>query len=200
MDLRIVNINYRYIDYLKSFPEFMGVQDHKYFLSRNGGRKYVGVVFTKNGLNYYVPVHSGWKEERKRDIVYTDRQGKRRIRKSKFDIYMILRDQKGNESLQTVLKCAYMIPVGDKDVIDYSIENETDPNQKAKFQSLYFWLKIQKNKQDFLNRCEKIYQKKILKLHNQLPPTDELFNAADYWLNYPLLEEKCREWIQQQAH
>ena len=194
-NLKIYNVNYKYIDYLRSFPEFKGVMVHKYFLSNNGGRKYIGVVFKNNNFNYFVPIHSGYKEEIKRKCVYHNLEGKRKIRRSKIDIYFISCDKDGNEKIETVFKCDCMIPIDEKDLIEYSINDEANPITKTNFQNLYNWLTRESNQRKIISKFQNIYKTKIGKLNGTLGVNHPDYKNCDYWLSYPLLEEKLKEWI-----
>lgn len=190
INLNITNVNYKYIDYLRSFKELKSVLEHKFYESKNGGRKYIGVVFINNGFNFFVPLHKGKSEEKNRKCVYYDKNGIRKIKRSKFDIYVTSKDQNGNESLEQVLKCAYMIPVDNNDIILYSIKNELNPKQRNNFQYLYHWLK--KNKNAIISRCLKIYKKKEEKTKGILDLNDEDYFNCDYWLPFSFAEKKIK--------
>ena len=145
-ELEIYNVNPKYIDYLRSFPELEHVYTHKYSSSDNGGRKYIGVVIENNNFKYFVPLHKGSKQEKSKNIVYFNTEGIRKIKRSKFDIYMISQDTKGNETLEQVLKCVAMIPIDERDLIKYSIKDEPKEKIRINFQNLHNWLKIESNK------------------------------------------------------
>ena len=102
----------------------------------------MGVVIENNNFKYFVPLHKGNKEEKSKNIVYFNKEGIRKIKRSRFDIYMIVQDTKGNESLEQVLKCASMIPIDERDLIKYSIKDEPDEIVKMNFQNLYTWLRV----------------------------------------------------------
>lgn len=194
-NLGIYNVNYEYIDYLRSFSELKSVYDHKYFLSHNGGRKYIGVVFKINQFKYFVPIHSGDKEEIKRKCVYYNLEGKRKIKKSRYDIYFISKDKDGNEKIETVIKCSLMIPIDETDIIEYSINDEVNPTIRINFQNLYNWLTNESNQNKIIFRCRKIYKTKTEKLNGTLDIKHPDYINCDNWLPYPLLEEKLKEWI-----
>ena len=63
--LRLINVESKYIDFLKEDINLKNVMDSKFELSMNGGRKYIGVCITVNNYNYYVPIHKASKEMKK---------------------------------------------------------------------------------------------------------------------------------------
>ena len=197
-ELEIYNVNYKYIDYLRSFPELEHIYTHKYDISTSGGRKYVGVVIENNNFKYFVPLHKGNKEEKSKNIIYFNKEGIRKIKRSRFDIYMIVQDAKGNESLEQVLKCASMIPIDERDLIKYSIKDEPDEIVKMNFQNLYTWLRVESNKNQIVKRCKRIYEIKTSKINKTLSLKHQNYIDADYWLPYPFMEEKLHEWIKLQ--
>ena len=194
-ELEIYNVNPKYIDYLRSFPELEHVYTHKYSSSDNGGRKYIGVVIENNNFKYFVPLHKGSKQEKSKNIVYFNTEGIRKIKRSKFDIYMISQDTKGNEALEQVLKCVAMIPIDERDLIKYSIKDEPKEKIRINFQNLHNWLKIESNKNQIIKRCKWIYKIKVSKLNKTLSLKNQNYIDADYWLPYPFMEEKLKEWI-----
>ena len=195
MKLELVNVNYKYIDFLRSFPELNKVMLHKYFESSSGGRKYIGIVFENNGFNYFAPLYSGKKEEISRNCVRYNSKGIRKIKKSRFDIYVISTDKDGNERLENVIKCDCMIPIDSSDIIKYSIKDESNKLTKTSFQKLYIWLTKEINQNKLRFRCEKMYKTKIAKLNGTLDVNHPDYKNCDHWLPYPLLEEKLKEWI-----
>ena len=128
----------------------------------------MGVVIENNNFKYFVPLHKGNKEEKSKNIVYFNKEGIRKIKRSIFDIYMIVQDAKGNESLEQVLKCASMIPIDERDLIKYSIKDEPDEIVKMNFQNLYTWLRVESNKNQIVKRCKRIYEIKTSKINKTL--------------------------------
>ena len=199
--LDIINVNSKYIDYLRTFSKLSGVLEHKADVSTTGGRKYVGVILSVDNKEYFIPIHSGSKEEKKRNIVYKNNNGIRKIKRSKFDIYYISTDANGNEKLQQVLKVAYMIPLPKSVRIQYSIQNEANPVFKTNFQNLYNWINQQNNKNYLVSRANKIYFDKIKYSNLSKNDVDKLdeeskkeYNYSKYYLDFKLLEEKCELW------
>ncbi len=194
-ELEIYNVNYKYIDYLRSFPELVHVYTHKHDTSNNGGRKYIGVVIENNDFKYFVPIHKGSKQEKTKNIVYFNKKGIRKIKRSKYDIYMIKQDKKGNETLEQVIKCIGMIPIDERDLTKYSINDETDEIAKINFQNLYNWLRVESNKTKIIKRCKRMYEIKIKKLNKTLSLKHPDYLNCDHWLPFPFMEEKLKEWI-----
>jgi hypothetical protein len=52
--LDIINVDSKYIDYLRSFPELSGVMEHKADVSATGGRKYAGVILSVDNKEYFI--------------------------------------------------------------------------------------------------------------------------------------------------
>ena len=193
--LRLINVESKYIDFLKKDINLKNVMDSKFELSMNGGRKYIGVCITVNNYNYYVPIHKGSKEMKKTGKIYIASSGIRKIKRSKFDIEFIEKDIDGNEKLTSILKSAYMIPVPKSAIIDYDINKESNLKIKRDFIDLMRWCNKERNTLAIINRCIYLYNTKVKILRNEMNNlTEEEIKYSNYWLNYLLLEQKCMEW------
>ena len=192
--LSLINVDPNYIEFLKQDSRLKNVMDSKIALSTNGGRKYIGVCITVNNYNYYVPIHKGSKEMLKKGKSYSDSNGIKKIKRSKFDVEFIETDSSGNEKLTSILKAAYMIPVPSCAIINYDINTEPNPKVKRDFTDLMNWCNKLKNTQSIMNRCSYLYDTKIKVLSNQIKElTENEINYSKYWLDYLLLQQKCDE-------
>lgn len=79
-NLKLYEISEEYISYLRSFDSFVFSAKED---DRNHTRKYLGVVYTINNYNYYIPLSSP------KNTDYQMINGKRQIRKSIVPIIRI---------------------------------------------------------------------------------------------------------------
>ena len=116
--MRLYSISDDYIEYLrKVFPR---VYSNK-IANRKHTRKYLGVVFKLNDFNYYIPLSSP-----KDAHDYITLNGKKVIRKD--SIIVIRMVVKG--TLKGTLQVGTMIPVPDKALIQYNLQDEQDISYK----------------------------------------------------------------------
>lgn len=193
--LKLINVDPKYIDYLKEFSQFDRVMNTKFNVSSNGGRKYIGICLVSNNYSYYIPIHKGSKEDAKPSKSHIDKNGIRKIHRSKFDVEFIERDKTGNEHLTSILKTAYMIPIPTSTIIPYNIATEPNPKIKADFQDLMNWCNKPTTIKLITDRSKYLYNTKLMVLNNKITflKPEEIANSS-FWLNYALLEEKCELW------
>ncbi len=142
--MKIVQIDDEYID--KLVAHFSHVMFSKRF-HRSHTRKYVGVIFTINELNYYVPFSS----PKNSDIT-----SKGAIKADDlFCARMTEDDGNGGKKLLGTLRFNNMIPVPLIFVGGYSIESETDENYANILAAEWKW--ITKNQKYIHEKAKKIY-------------------------------------------
>lgn len=142
--MRIVQIEDIYIDNLGR--HFTSVMFSKRF-HRTHTRKYVGVVLTINGLNYYVPFSSPKPHDFNNDgSIRAD---------TLFDAKMTESDGNGGKVLLGTLRFNSMIPVPMNYVIGYSIDAEQDDKYAAILLSELKW--INKNQEYICKKALAIY-------------------------------------------
>lgn len=143
--MRIVQIDDFYIDDLvKHFPHVMFAKR----FHRTHTRKYVGIVFTMNGLNYYVPFSSPKENDLTQDgVIKTD---------NLFCARMVEDNGVGEKKLLGTLRFNNMIPVPMIFVDGYSIDAE----ENAKYADVVAaeWKWINKNQEYICEKAKRIYE------------------------------------------
>lgn len=111
-------------------------------------RKYLGIVLTENGLNYFIPFSSP-----KESDYILNKDGIRKIRKNTLTIFrMTVTKRDGQLELKGTLKLNNMLPVPQSVLTEYIIKNEVNANYRDIIQKEYTYIKqkysvIQKNAQ-----------------------------------------------------
>lgn len=170
--MRLYSISDDYIEYLrKVFPR---VYSNK-IANRTHTRKYLGAVFKLNDFNYYIPLSSP-----KDAHDYIMLNGKKFIRKdSIIVIRMIVRN-----TLKGTLQIGTMIPVPDKALISYNLQDEQDISYKELVQDEIIF--IRKNANRIVKTAKLLYSKKT-KSTNENPVIDKV-------LDFKALEEYSTKW------
>ena len=153
-----------YIEYLRKY-------ESKVLDNKNEKRPYVGVVYTVNSVDYYIPLASPKEKFSK-------------MSNSK-DFHKICNGKYG------ALNFNNMIPIKDNNVIKIDVDNEVDVKYKALLINQYMSL---------LDLTDVISKKsvRIYELYTtteKLTPNDK--KIKDRCCNFPLLEEKCIEYNKQ---
>ncbi|MFC0475589.1 type III toxin-antitoxin system ToxN/AbiQ family toxin [Robertmurraya beringensis] len=170
---KIYSVSDRYITYLRK--QVPGVYSNKVDI-RTHTRKYIGVVYSINGYNYYIPLSSP------KNTDYKIIGGKKVIRKSIVPIMRITeKNSDGVIELKGTLRISHMIPVPSTELTLYDLNNEADLEYKDLVQKEIIF--IRKNKNKIKNNVELIYKQKI--------NNDETANYVKTALDYKLLEEVC---------
>lgn len=168
--MKIVQIDDCYIEELaKQFPHVMFSKR----FHRTHTRKYVGVVFSVDEHNYYVPFSSPKKSDYTQEgVIKTD---------DLFCARMVEDDGVGDKKLLGTLRFNNMIPVPMLFVEGYSIDNESDLKYADVLAAEWKW--INKN-QEYI--CEKA--KKIYAFKNNEPKRRNKFNGGRYDAILPFKE------------
>ena len=171
--MKIYDIDKNYIKYLQKFDSFILNAEGKNYKRE---RKYLGVIFTINYCDYFIPLSSP-------DSIDDYQNGKIRA-SSPVVIRMVKKDKNNNDSLLGTLRLNTMIPVYNRSVIiNYDLNAETDLKYKDLIiNELSF---IHKNKDDILKKATKLYKQKIKKY--KIPMLNNV-------CNFSLLEEKAKEY------
>lgn len=143
--MKIVQIDDAFIDDLvRKFPHVMFSKR----FHRTHTRKYVGVVFTMNNLNYYVPFSSPKKDDyTPNGVIRTD---------NLFCARMVEDNGVGEKKLLGTLRFNNMIPVPMIFVEGYSIENEKDIKYADVLIAEWKW--INKNQEYICEKAKMIYE------------------------------------------
>lgn len=188
-ELKISSVSDKYIDYLLSDYRLRNVLSNKENELIHT-RKYLGVVISKNGFNYYIPFSSP-----KENDYFFNEQGKKYIRKSIIPIIrMTTVAENGELELKGKLKLSSMIPVPETELIDYDILKETDLNYKTIVEKEYEF--ISSNRSMIINYANVIYNQKINEEYflSKEKPLNYLKNTVDF----KYAELKCEEFIRAQ--
>jgi protein AbiQ len=170
--MRLYSISDDYIEYLrKVFPR---VYSNK-ITNRTHTRKYLGVVFKLNDFNYYIPLSSP-----KDAHDYITLNGKKVIRKD--SIIVIRMVVKG--TLKGTLQIGTMIPVPDKALIQYNLQDEQDISYKELVQDEIIF--IRKNANRIVKTAKLLYSKKTKSTHKN-PVIDRV-------LDFKSIEEYSIKW------
>jgi len=169
MKLNLYSVSDKYINYLRKFDS--KIYDNKEE-KRVHDRKYLGVVLTINGFNYYVPMSSPKMTD------YIDADCKT-IRK---DAKTIIR-MKEEGRLYGTLRISNMIPVPITELELYNIKEEIDLKYKELVLGELRFINHNSNK--IINYARIVYNQKCKKID-----IEYLRNTV----NFKILEEKCKEW------
>ena len=169
MKLNLYSISDEYIKYLRKFES--KVYDNKEEL-RTYKRKYLGIVLTINGFNYYIPMSSPKKSD------YLDYENNI----IRHDTKTIIRVQNGGR-LYGTLRISNMIPVPITELEPYILADEKDPKYKQVILGELRY--IDSNSDKIIKYAKTVYNQKIKKIEN----IGYIKNTVDF----KLLEEKCKE-------
>lgn len=162
-NFKIVKVDSIYCDYLRKF-------DNK--VSYNAGNKslrpFIGVLFMVENCEYFAPLSSPKEKHKKL--------------KNTLDLIKIKNGEYG------VINFNNMIPVTNKNYVEYDLNKKTDDKKEMNRINLLNnqlrWLTS--NKKKIYIKSKLIYD---LYKNNKLPK-----NIKDRCCNFPLLEEKCNEY------
>lgn len=176
-NLKLYEISEEYISFLQ--------QADKYIFSakendRNHTRKYLGIVYTINHYNYYIPLSSP------KNTDYQIINGKRKIRKSIVPIMQITAPSSSGElELKGTLKLSNMIPVPTSELSLYDIDNETDKFYKSLIHKELLF--IRKNKHRIIQNAKVLYKQK--------KENNTTIGYLKSTVDFTLLEQKHDEFI-----
>ena len=173
--MRLYSVTDGYIDYLRK--EHPHVYSNKE-LERKNTRKYIGVVLSVNGYNYFVPLSS----PKSRDYSVND-NGQTVIKKDTFTIFRIVEGGK----LRGTIQFANMIPVPETELLEYDPATEKDTSYRDLVLKEIEY--IRKNEKKIMNRARTIHYQKT---------SGYVATVLQYCLDYTDLEEmhdSWRKWI-----
>ena len=176
-NLKLYEISEEYISYLRAFDSFVFSAKED---DRNHTRKYLGVVYTINDYNYYIPLSSP------KNTDYQMINGKRKIRRSIVPIIRITAlSDSGELELKGTLKLSNMIPVPSSELTLYDLENETDQFYKALIHKELLF--IRKNRDKIIQYAKVLYKQK----KEENPSVGYLGSTVNFFL----LEQKHDDFI-----
>lgn len=171
MKLNLYSVSDKYIKYLRRFEN--KIYDNKEEI-RIHERKYLGIVLTVNGFNYYIPMSSPKKSD------YLDFE-KKIIRK---DTKTIIRIHEGGR-LYGTLRISNMIPVPITELEPYFIFNEKDLKYKEVILGELRY--INNNSDKIVKYAKTVYNQKMKNID-----IGYIKNTVDF----KLLEEKLNKWAE----
>ena len=125
-DLKLYEISEEYISYISAAERYVFSSKEN---DRNHTRKYLGIVYSIQGYNYYIPLSSPKNSD------YRIENGERKIRPSIIPIIRITsQSSSGKSELKGTLKLSNMLPVPASELILYDIDHESDPFYKSLIQ------------------------------------------------------------------
>lgn len=169
MKLNLYSVSDKYIKYLRRFEN--KIYDNKEEI-RTHERKYLGIVLTVNGFNYYIPMSSPKKSD------YLDFE-KKIIRK---DTKTIIRIHEGGR-LYGTLRISNMIPVPITELEPYFISNENDLKYKEVILGELRY--INNNTDKIMKYAKTVYNQKMKNID---------IGYIKNTVNFKLLEESLNKW------
>ena len=122
-ELKLYEISEEYISYISTVEKNVFSSKEN---DRNHTRKYLGIVYSINGYNYYIPLSSPKNSD------YRIENGVQKIRGSIVPIIRITSQSSSGElELKGTLKLSNMIPVPASELFLYDMDHEPDLFYKA---------------------------------------------------------------------
>ena len=137
-ELKLYEISEEYISYISTVEKNVFSSKEN---DRIHTRKYLGIVYSINGYNYYIPLSSPKNSD------YRLENGVQKIRGSIIPIIRITSQSSSGElELKGTLKLSNMIPVPASELSLYDIEHEQDSFYKALIHKEMLFIRKNKNK------------------------------------------------------
>jgi len=169
-NLKFIKIDPNYIKFLLQFDNKVQYNDNKL---KKDNKPFLGVLFTINNYDYYVPLSSANKKKR----LIKMHKNYKKTNKSNIDIIFI---EDKNRKLLSVLNLNNMIPVAKNSIIEFEFKN--DDNYILLQKEFKF---CNKNKKQIRERAIKIYN--IVRKH-----TNKRIESR--CCNFIMLENKAKEY------
>ncbi len=149
-ELKLYEISEEYISYISTVEKNIFSSKEN---DRNHTRKYLGIVYSINGYNYYIPLSSPKNSD------YRMKNGVQKIRGSIVPIIRITSQSSSGElELKGTLKLSNMIPVPASELTLYDVEHEQDLFYKALIHKEMLF--IRKNKNKIVQNAKILYKQK----------------------------------------
>ena len=184
---KLYSISDEYIRFLRKDPKLQHVFDNKENC-RTHNRKYLGAVFEKNGLFYFIPLSSP-----KASDFFRDKNNQIQIRKSIPAIIRMTEAKNSSIELIGTLKISNMIPVPLSELELYDTSKETDKK----------YLEIVKKEIIFIRKNSALIHKNANVVYNQKCYAEDIATTEqsrcpgyiDFVLPFRYAEQKCLEYI-----
>ena len=154
-ELKLYEISEEYISYISTVEKNVFSSKEN---DRNHTRKYLGIVYSINGYNYYIPLSSPKNSD------YRMENGVQKIRGSIVPIIRITSQSSSGElELKGTLKLSNMIPVPASELTLYDVEHEQDLFYKALIHKEMLFIRKTKTKSSRMQKfCINRKRKTIL--------------------------------------
>lgn len=173
--MQLYSISDEYINYLrKKFPRVYSNKEDK----RVHTRKYLGVVIEIDTHKYYIPLSS---PKDKHDYIVVE--GEKTIRKDSLIVMRIVSEKGGKKELKGTLQIGTMIPVPDKAIELYDVENESDQAYKDLVNEEIIY--IRKNEKKIIKNARVLYSKRKSGGENRV---------VQNCLDFMAVEKECDKW------
>ena len=158
-NLVMVNIDKKYLDYLRNFDNRVP----KEYINDNARRRpYIGIAFQINSLLYFIPLSS--------------KKTKFFKLKNKIDFYKLDNGNLGAFNFNN------MVPVSEKVIIIYNVDNEED----IKYKNLVL------KQLRYINRRINKIKRKAFRIYDKFINDKLDRSTKNRCCNFKLLEEKCK--------
>ena len=149
-ELKLYEISEEYVSYISTVEKDVFSSKEN---DRNHTRKYLGIVYSINGYNYYIPLSSPKNSD------YRIENGVQKIRVSIVPIIRITSQSSSGElELKGTLKLSNMIPVPASELLLYDMDHEPDLFYKALIHKEMLF--IRKNKIKIIQNVKILYKQK----------------------------------------
>lgn len=149
-ELKLYEVSEEYISYISTVEKNVFSSKEN---ARNHTRKYLGIVYSINEYNYYIPLSSPKNSD------YRLENGVQKIRGSIIPIIRITSQSSSGElELKGTLKLSNMIPVPASELTLYDMEHEQDLFYKSLIQKEMLF--IRKNKNKIIQNAKILYKQK----------------------------------------
>lgn len=179
--MKLYSVSDEYIDYMRSDPLLYNIYDNKE-TARAHTRKYIGLVFSNNSFNYFVPLSSP------KPTDYVVINGCSRIRS---DVPTIWRMTDRSGILIGTIRFCGMIPVPAGELELYDVSAEKDSGYRNLVNNEILFIAKKKKNKIIRNACflykQKINEKSLLQ--KGIRPQSYMAGAVDY----KYAEYKCLE-------
>lgn len=177
-ELKLYEVSEKYISYISTIERNVFSSKEN---DRNHTRKYLGIVYSINGYNYYIPLSSPKNSD------YRLENGVQKIRRSIIPIIRITAPSSSGElELKGTLKLSNMIPVPASELTLYDMEHEQDLFYKALIHKEMLF--IRKNKNKIIQNAKILYKQK-----KENSPTIGYLKST---VNFTLLEQMHDKFIE----
>lgn len=164
--MKVCKIKEEYIEYLRT-------KDLRVLTNKKEKRPYIGIVYTINGLNYYIPLSSPKPKHKKM--------------KNTKDFHKIKNGEYG------AINFNKMLPVKEECIISFDFKDEPDKKYRLLLQNQYKEISF----------LEDIIKKKSENIYKLFHTEDSKLTEADLSVknrccNFDLLEHMCKEYIEKE--